>query len=464
MSYIFKFQSNDIFVNSIKAYPSIEFDIYHGIAYYNKKIPISGAFFHNDLSCAPSGGCISLFEENVDRTGSAMEPAALADALGFKLPALEAAVANGTDPRLTYKGRNPIIQPFTVKDGTNISFKTVSTKSFNTDSNLGDVMTHAYPLTASISRDFWAYNASRLGAPAITGPSPGAPVEITDSGSVSHLYALRNTLNYYKKLSPHYAVSSSNVGGGRDLLASSSANGGIDTTLVSIPSIFYGSSIKKGSVSLKTYITGTLVAELQDKYRNGDLVQVSGTAYAQDQGSGSVAGVILYNEGFIVLTGSWAVDPVFTENFDDAAVSDPKWKYFAYGILGQDPTEAMTTPAKVSHRLSYKGTTVTPTITMFAHANKNELNHSNNPTFVSESGATLFSSGSWGYRENASLRIKNTTYSDYNDPTGSFKKTTYISQIGIYDEQQNLIGIAKVATPVKKTEERDFTFKLKLDM
>ena len=45
-----------------------------------------------------------------------------------------------------------------------------------------------------------------------------------------------------------------------------------------------------------------------------------------------------------------------------------------------------------------------------------------------------------------------------------FKKQTYISKIGIYDENKNLIGVAKLATPVKKTEERDLTFKLKLDI
>ena len=60
--------------------------------------------------------------------------------------------------------------------------------------------------------------------------------------------------------------------------------------------------------------------------------------------------------------------------------------------------------------------------------------------------------------------IKNIVSSSYPDPTGSFEKTTYISKIGIYDEDKNLIGIAKVATPVKKTVERDFTFKIKLDI
>ena len=33
-----------------------------------------------------------------------------------------------------------------------------------------------------------------------------------------------------------------------------------------------------------------------------------------------------------------------------------------------------------------------------------------------------------------------------------------------YDDNQNLIAIAKMATPIKKTAERDFTFKIKLDI
>jgi hypothetical protein len=59
--------------------------------------------------------------------------------------------------------------------------------------------------------------------------------------------------------------------------------------------------------------------------------------------------------------------------------------------------------------------------------------------------------------------IKNTTQSPYSDTNAAFRKTTYISKVGIYDEDQNLIGIATVSKPVKKTEERDLTFKLKID-
>jgi hypothetical protein len=51
----------------------------------------------------------------------------------------------------------------------------------------------------------------------------------------------------------------------------------------------------------------------------------------------------------------------------------------------------------------------------------------------------------------------------YTDPEPNFKKITYIRKIGIYDENKNLIAIANVAEPVKKTEDRDLTFKLRLD-
>lgn len=73
-------------------------------------------------------------------------------------------------------------------------------------------------------------------------------------------------------------------------------------------------------------------------------------------------------------------------------------------------------------------------------------------------------SGRYGYFENPGFKIKNTVKSKYRDPYAEYEDHTYISKIGIYDEDRNLIAIAKLATPVKKTPDRDFTFKLKLDL
>ena len=60
--------------------------------------------------------------------------------------------------------------------------------------------------------------------------------------------------------------------------------------------------------------------------------------------------------------------------------------------------------------------------------------------------------------------IKNVVSSSLINTTASFEKTTFISSIGIYDAEKNLIGVAKMATPIKKTEDLDLTFKVKFDL
>jgi hypothetical protein len=220
--------------------------------------------------------------------------------------------------------------------------------------------------------------------------------------------------------------------------------------LVSIPSIFYGSQIKKGSVNLEYYFTGTLIARAQDTNRDGVLY----STYGVD--SGSAVGLTLYNEGFVILTGSTALNSS-TDTYKPAS-DNPKWIYFAQSISG-----SITAPNS-SYIMEMSGTSYTQTLTMFATAQKGDLNHSNNPTYVEYSTGDFAATSSHAYQELTTRQIKNIVNSPYPDPTGSFEKTTYISKIGIYDEDRNLIGIAKVATPVKKTVERDFTFKIKLDI
>ena len=328
---------------------------------------------------------------------------------------------------------NPLIYPFMTKDGSGNCLSTVSKTSYSNTFAYGDVVSGSYPFTSSISRNYYAATATRT--------------EIT---------ALKNTMNRYTGLSDHYAFSSSL--GDKESQA---------INLISIPSIFYGSSIKKGSVSLKYYITGTLTAELADVNQNGELVQVSGSTFAQAQGSGSVAGVVLYNEGFVLLTGSWALDGE-TRDYTNGTNVVGAWRYFGVGALDGINPRADTTLCSASFDLTFEGTNYVPTVTMFAHAPKGELNHSNNPSFVkytqdSPRNRTTIS-GSLYYKENEELQLKNTISSSYVEPTASFAKQTFISKIGIYDEDKNLIGIASLATPVKKIENRDLTFKLKYDI
>ena len=104
---------------------------------------------------------------------------------------------------------------------------------------------------------------------------------------------------------------------------------------------------------------------------------------------------------------------------------------------------------------------------MFANAPFGSLNNSQNPTWISSSNSSWkeqihFDSSS--YIEPHLMKIKNTVQSEFCNYEDDFQKQTFISKVGIYDKDKNLLGIAKLATPVLKRETDSYTFKLKLDL
>jgi len=424
---LYKFDRNSVFTNTLRLYPEVKLVVYAGESYYNSTPAISGAFTDPIRLTGP--GNISLYELNVDRNEISSPTRTI-----------------GTD---AVDNRN-IIYPWIVKDGSRLNFRTSTTEAF-VSTPIGSIITGSlYPYTASISKEYYTSITPRS-TPAVISQSTPAPV-VTSPGSVSNLLALQNTINYYRLESPHFEYSSS-----ADSVSSGVHNrdfNSIDLGLISIPSIFYGSEIKKGSVNLEFYYTGSLIARAQDTQRNGVLYQTYGTSSVLNQ----PIGLILYNEGFMILTSSAPLS-------DDTdaylpAPDNPKWTYFAQPLIA----DGTVTAPNSAFIMNMSGTTNTQVITMLATAPKGELNHSNNPSYLQHHTGSQVSTGSHGYIESAQMRIKNIVSSSYPDPSGSFQKTTYISKIGIYDDNQVLLGIAKVATPVKKTVERDFTFKIKLDL
>jgi len=321
-----------------------------------------------------------------------------------------------------------LIYPFVTKDGSLYSFNTISTQKFNTDFLYGDQITGSYPMSASISSDRYAQGA----------PSPRTRIN-----------ALRTALDSYQIFSPAYAYSSS-VGDKSDQ----------EMRLISVPSIFYGSSIQKGTVSCKFYVSGALISELKDNMRNGELRQVSNsTDGSTETASGSIAGVVLYNEGFLILTGSWPLSSHTEAYVVGEPAHKPRWIDFGgTGSAGDNIPFS-------SFALNFSGTNYVPTLTMLAQAPASTVNFSNNPTATDASLTVTASSssGSIAYAESSKNLIKNIVSGTWDDPHPKFKRTVYINYVGIYDEKRNLIGIAKMANPVRKRDTDDFTFKLKLD-
>lgn len=445
MSY-YRFGKDDLFYSRLKTFPKNEFWITASNIFLNNEQRFRGKLYpgaedygglstgsggivlHLGNSADLSSGSISLYEMNVDR------------------PFLSTVTAS------------------VVKSGELESFKTVTTSSFN-ESEYGTIFSTQYPLSSSISIQFVsASNGLAIADNNATSSTANPPdtrgyKQLAAVSTTRHVDALRNIFDNYTTLSPHYQFSSSkgnDTGWEKDKQAMS---------FINIPSIFYGSSINKGSVRLRFYITGTLLGELKDEKQNGELIQVGPNGSG---GSGSVAGLVLYNEGIITLTGSW--DPSngsVTGSFLGADADDraPAWKYF--GLLGTTGSSVAT----ASYHMEFEGVNYVPTMTMHALAPRGELNHSNNPTFVkynftsgSFSSGSGVTTGSATFIQNPNIESVAINSSSFSSHSASYESTTYISRIGIYDDFDNLIGVAKLATPIRKREKDELTFRLKLDV
>ena len=392
MPYLYPFGPDDILQNRMVTRPKFDFVMYSGSAYLNNNGNVLG---ENIVT-----GTVNLYEYNVDRNGTAQQ----------------------------------LIYPFVARNsGLVFRSNDLTREQYRSLDNSIQIITGSYSLTSSVSRQYFE---------STTYPFQTGGTDAEKDSYVSarkELIALQNTMNYYRYISDSYTYTGSYVSG--------------TVNMLQIPSIMFGEQIKRGTVSLKFYYTGSLIDEATDSRQNGELISTMGGT------SGSTVGVVLYNEGFVLLTSSADISSNQDKYTSGAGLENASWQYFgAY-------TTGFATASLFS--LSFEGTQKIPTTTMFATAQPGDLNNSLNPTWVSSSAAdwrSRTSAGDSGYIEPRETPIKNTIDSQYCNYEDEFQKQTFITEIGIFDKDKNLIGVAKLANPVQKKEADNYTFKLKLDM
>ena len=391
----YKFERGDLLLNTFTARPEFKFFIYNRNRYLNNEHVISGTY-SSSATNTPSG-YVNLYELNVNRSPESM------------------------------------VRPWVYSSTSRyFSLSSLSIKE-QVDAQPGTIISGSYPLSSSI--EYYYFDSS-------------------NSSTKLRLESMRNSINHYRSLSPHFVfdgkVPPQNQGAWYQRNFNTE-----NVALITVPAIIHGSSLKRGSVSLDFYISGTLQARLTDENKRGQLVQKSGLIAAND---GETAGIVLYNEGVILLTGSWSLNDEHTESYLGGSAVAPRWIYFGSTMSGS------ITTVSSSYALNFQSTEKIPNLTMMAHANRGELNFSNNPTFISSSAANTPMSSTLGYYEQGEREIKNIVSSSFAHGSGSFEKITYITKVGIYDKYKNLIGFANLANPVRKREQDSYTFKLKLDM
>tara|TARA_R110000868_G_scaffold15139_5_gene69441 strand:+ start:2408 stop:3550 length:1143 start_codon:yes stop_codon:yes gene_type:complete len=378
------------------ARPKFDFVMYSGSAYINNDGDVLG---ENIVT-----GTVNLYEYNVDRDGTTQD----------------------------------LIKPF-LAPNTGLVFRNNPLTNFQYNRFYREnQLDGTYPLTATITRQYYG---------STTYPFPDGTDSAKDTYVVARkeLISLQNTMNYYRYVSNEYAYTGSYVSG--------------TVNMLQIPSIMFGEQIKRGTVSLKFYYTGSLIDEATDSRQNGELISTMGNT------SGSTVGVVLYNEGFVLLTSSADISSNQDSYLGTVTQQNASWQYF--GAFDLASTEGVSFATASLFSLSFEGTQKIPTTTMFATAQPGDLNNSLNPTWVSSSAAdwrSKTSIGDSGYIEPRETPIKNTINSQYCNYEAEFQKQTFITEIGIFDKDKNLIGVAKLANPVQKKESDNYTFKLKLDM
>lgn len=164
------------------------------------------------------------------------------------------------------------------------------------------------------------------------------------------------------------------------------------------------------------------------------------------------SGLIFYQAGIMVLSCSdsmmWHVtggigDPA---TFPGLQTEGGRYGGAQGGALGSwasilTGSSISGTADALRHRIqniSFNNTTELNSTIYFCRANHNEFNYSSNPTYVTAS----------------KLRVKNTSMD---------QPVSYITTVGMYSADNELLAVAKLSEPLKKTPDTELTLRVRLD-
>jgi len=208
--------------------------------------------------------------------------------------------------------------------------------------------------------------------------------------------------------------------------------------------------IKKGSFTLQYFASGTYASpstlitvqdtNAQNEYRVNSPAGEYGILY--NAASSVPIGLLYYQAGVAVL--SLATSSVSGVSGSTTQLFGPTT---GMNASGQTITQLITSSNITSvsdafrHRLynvSFNNTTELNSTIYFCRANAGDFNYSANPTYLTGS----------------QIRVKNST---------SDEPVAYITTVGLYSSDNELLAVAKLSEPVKKTPSTELTLRVRLD-
>lgn len=191
--------------------------------------------------------------------------------------------------------------------------------------------------------------------------------------------------------------------------------------------------IKKGTVAITMNSSSPAQYTASDAGASVNFQQSLGGDFAalKYNGTGSEVGQVWYNAGVVVL------------HPDSAWGAVAAWSGTKSLINAQSSGNINSIVDGVRthiEQINLNNQTNLQSSVYFCRAFNNEFNYSSNPTFTDGSGLIRVTSGS-----------------------NILTTRTYVTTIGLYDENDNLLAVGKVNRPVLKSPETEVIFRLRLD-
>lgn len=196
--------------------------------------------------------------------------------------------------------------------------------------------------------------------------------------------------------------------------------------------------IKKGSFST-SFMTGAVKpssgsyytiydANAQNDYRINSPAGEYGLLYSNSSGTGDPIGLLYYQAGIA------AVNPTLV--FRSASYSGSATRS---AILSGSTIETNMDVLRTRiANISFNNTTELNSTVYFCRASHNEFNYSSNPTYLSSS----------------KMVVKNTS---------TDMPSSYLTTIGLYSADNELLAVAKTSEPLKKDPTNELTLRVRLD-
>ncbi len=192
--------------------------------------------------------------------------------------------------------------------------------------------------------------------------------------------------------------------------------------------------IKKGSFSMTLQVAGGVndTLTLTDAGAAGSYKTVAGGDTAPLYSGSTPVGAMFYNAGVAVFATGAFLSP-------SAAQSIP-WSgsYALNQILSGNIDQAVDGFRNRVNQVQFQNQTNLHTTVYFCRALNSEFNYSTNPSFIDSSGRIIPTSGT------------------------DNQTRTYITSVGLYDINDNLLAVCKLSAPVRKAPDSEIVVKARL--